>query len=184
MTKKDTFYPKSQKDWRKWLSKNHIDKQSIWVIFYRTSSDKPSLTWSEAVDEALCFGWIDSTRKSIDSESYMQYFTKRKPRSTWSKINKDKVKELIDKDLMTKAGLDCIEVARENGSWTILDSVEDLIVPEILEIEFQKFPNAGAKYEKLSNSAKKSILHRIAMAKQLETKKKRAKEAVEKLRKS
>ena len=105
MSKKEveTYCPSSQADWRAWLKKHHQTKQSIWLIYYKVSSKKPSLTWSEAVDEALCFGWIDSTKKTIDKESYMQYFSRRKSSSTWSKVNKDKVAQLLEEDKIVKA---------------------------------------------------------------------------------
>ncbi len=115
MSKKEveTYCPKSPSDWRKWLEKNHAEKQSIWLVYYRTATKIPSLSWSEAVDEALCFGWIDSTKKTIDKERYMQYFSKRKPSSTWSKINKDKIVKLTQNNLMTKAGFDSVETAKK-----------------------------------------------------------------------
>ena len=100
----NTYCPKDKEDWRNWLKKNHVIKDSIWLIFYKQGSPNPNLNWSEAVDEALCFGWIDSTKKSIDNEKYRQYFCKRKPKSNWSKINKDKVKILIEQGLMKEAG--------------------------------------------------------------------------------
>lgn len=175
----ETYYPKSQKDWHKWLENHHESKQSIWVIFYRTSSDTPSLSWSDAVDEALCYGWIDSTKKTIDKESYMQYFSRRKPNSTWSKINKDKIVELTKQKRMYQAGIDIIEKAKQNGSWTILDSVEKLIVPEDLKKEFKTNPIANKFYLSLSKSKRKEILAWVAMAKRAETKVKRIKEIVE-----
>lgn len=85
----EDYCPKDQKDWRKWLEVNHNNKDAIWLIFYKKKSPKYNLSWSESVDEALCFGWIDSTKRTIDSETYKQYFTKRKEKSNWSKINKD-----------------------------------------------------------------------------------------------
>lgn len=175
----DTFYPKSQKEWREWLKKNHNTKTSIWLVQYKKASGKATIGWSEAVDEALCFGWIDSTRKTLDSESFIQYFGRRKPGSTWSKINKEKVERLIEKKLMTKAGLACIETAKQNGSWNILDTVEELLVPAALEKAFKAHPGSKLYFESLSKSVKKMILHRIAMAKQDETKAKRIKEIAE-----
>ena len=117
MSKKEaeTFCPNSRKEWRKWLKENHQLKQSIWLVYYKASTKVPSLSWSHAVDEALCFGWIDSTKKTIDEARYMQYFTKRKPNSTWSKINKDKVAQLIKNDLMAKAGFESIETANRTA---------------------------------------------------------------------
>src|SRR5690606_10495074 len=126
MKEAEEICPKNKNEWRKWLELNHIKKDAVWLIFYKKTSPKYNLSWSESVDESLCFGWIDSTKKTIDTERYKQYFTKRKAKSNWSKINKEKVKNLIDKGLITEAGLKSIEIAKENGSWTILDAVENL----------------------------------------------------------
>src|SRR5690606_14486320 len=134
----EIFYPTSQADWRKWLEKNHLSKQSVWLVFYSKSSKKPSISWSEAVDVALCFGWIDSKKIKIDDERAHQFFSKRKPNSTWSKINKEKVARLIDNGAMTEGGLVGIEIAKQNGSWTILDEVEALTIPPDLAKAFQK----------------------------------------------
>ena len=125
----EEFCPRDQKDWRKWLKKNHLKKDAIWLVYYKKNSPKYNLNWSEAVDEALCFGWIDSTANKMDTERYKQYFSKRKVKSNWSKINKDKVKILSEKGLIEEAGFKSIEIAKENGSWTILDEVEALVMP-------------------------------------------------------
>tara|TARA_R110002020_G_scaffold312439_3_gene527904 strand:+ start:3699 stop:4280 length:582 start_codon:yes stop_codon:yes gene_type:complete len=169
----ETFYPLSQTDWRKWLIENHISKQSVWLIFYKKDSNKPTLLWSEAVDEALCFGWIDSKKKSIDSEKYCQLFSKRKPKSTWSKINKEKVDYLTEQGLMRKAGLKSLSVAKQNGYWTILDNVEKLIIPKDLERAFKVKYNSKDFFLSLSKSKKKVILQWIVLAKLNETREKR-----------
>ena len=132
MQKKDieTFCPKSRRDWRKWLEKNSQTKHSVWLVYFKSSTKVASVSWSEAVDEALCFGWIDSTKKTIDKERYMQYFSRRKPNSIWSKINKDKVDYLTSENLMQEAGYKTIEIAKKNGSWSIVDEVEALVILE------------------------------------------------------
>jgi uncharacterized protein YdeI (YjbR/CyaY-like superfamily) len=122
-TEIEIFYPKSQTEWRKWLQDNHLSSQAVWLVYYKKKSNIASITWSEAVDVALCFGWIDSKRISIDQETSHQFFTKRKPKSTWSKINKNKVEKLIEQGLMTEAGFKSIDIAKQNDSWTILDEV-------------------------------------------------------------
>lgn len=168
-----TFCPKSQADWRKWLEKNHQSEESIWLIYYKMSTKVASLSWSEAVDEALCFGWIDSTKKTIDKESYMQYFSKRKPSSTWSKVNKEKIVKLIQNKQMTKAGFDSIEIAKQNGTWSLMDDVEKLIVPEDLKIALNKNESAMEFFESQTKSIKKGLLHWVVIAKRSETRKKR-----------
>lgn len=172
----ETFYPTSKKQWRAWLQKHHAKKQSVWLIYYKIKSGKPTITWSDAVDEALCFGWIDSKALSVDEERYKQFFTKRKPTSAWSKINKEKIKRLIEEGLMMPAGFASIEVAKQNGSWTILDEVEKLSIPKDLEKAFRS--NEGSKkfFLSLSKSVQKVILQWIAFAKREETRQKRVTE--------
>jgi uncharacterized protein YdeI (YjbR/CyaY-like superfamily) len=175
----ETFCPTSQKDWRQWLENNHNFKQSIWLVYYKKVSKKVTIDWSKAVDEALCFGWIDSKKRPIDKETFMQLFSKRKPNGTWSKVNKEKIQKLIDAKLMTKAGFESINNAKQNGSWTILDEVEKLIIPKDLEEEFNKSLGSLKYFKSLSRSLQKSILHWIVLAKRLETRQKRIKEIVE-----
>jgi len=175
----NNYYPNNKGAWRTWLNKNHSTKDSIWLIFKKKNSSNPNLTWSEAVDEALCFGWIDSTKKSIDNEKYMQYFCKRKPKSNWSKINKEKVKSLIDQGLMEEAGYRSVEVAKENGSWNILDKVEALEIPKDLNDEFGNYKGSKEYFESLTKSGKKILLYWIVSAKRKETRKKRILEIAE-----
>lgn len=169
----ETFYPVSKQEWRQWLQKHHDKKQSVWLICYKKKSMMPTLSWSDAVDEALCFGWVDSKRKPVDEEKFMQFFSRRKAKGTWSKINKEKIQQLIDAGLMTKAGLTCIEAAKQNGSWTILDDVEELIIPADLEKEFKKYPGSKLFFKSLSKSVRKSMLQWLVLAKRPETRQKR-----------
>ncbi|MCL1672777.1 YdeI/OmpD-associated family protein [Elizabethkingia ursingii] len=175
----ETYCPKSQTDWRHWLKKNHQSKQSVWLIFHTKKSNIPSLSWSDAVDEALCFGWIDSTRKKINNISFMQFFSKRKPKSNWSKINKEKVQQLIDSKRMTKQGYESIEIAKQNGYWTILDEIEEVIIPEDLEIAFKKYNGSKDYFLSLSKSTRKVILSWIILVGKQETRQKRIEEVVE-----
>ena len=175
----ETYCPESRIDWRQWLEENHHSKQSVWLVYYTKKSNLPSISWSEAVDEALCFGWIDSTRKTIDEFSYMQFFSKRKPKSNWSKVNKEKVQQLIGNELMTKAGYESIEIAKRNDSWTILDEVEELIIPNDLDNAFNNHKGSKAFFLSLSKSTRKIILSWIALAKRQETRQKRIDEVVE-----
>lgn len=172
----ETFYPASSQDWRAWLIENHNVKQSIWLVCYKKQANVPTITWSDAVDEALCFGWIDSTRKSVDSDKFIQFFTRRKASSNWSKINKAKIERLVAEGLMTEAGLESVERAKQNGSWTILDQVEELHVPEDLLAAFEA--NAGAKeyFTSLSKSVKKMLLYWVVSAKRPETRQNRINE--------
>lgn len=175
----EVITPRNAAAWRKWLQANHLKKQSVWVIKYKKSAGIETVSWSEAVDEALCFGWIDSKKQSIDEEKYRQFYSRRKANSTWSKINKAKVKRLIDEGLMTPAGLESIEVAKENGSWTLLDAVEELIIPPDLEAAFQKQPGSKAFFNSQSKSTRKLILYWVVSAKRQPTRDKRVKEVAE-----
>jgi len=174
-----TFYPSNNQQWREWLEENHAKEQSVWLICYKMKSGIPTISWSDAVDEALCFGWIDSTRKTLDDEKFIQFFGKRKATSTWSKVNKEKVRKLIAEKRMTSAGLAIIEKAKQNGSWTILDEVEELIVPADLEKAFEAAEGSKDFFLSVSKSMRKRMLQWIVLAKRPETRQKRIAEIVE-----
>ena len=169
----ETYCPSSSADWQAWLEKNHQSKQSVWLVCYTKKSGLPTLSWSEAVDEALCFGWIDSTRKTVDAVSFVQFFSRRKPISNWSKINKAKIQQLSDSGRMTKAGYESVEIAKKNGSWTILDAVEELVIPHDLDEAFARHPGSKAYFLSLSKSARKILLSWVVLAKRQETRQKR-----------
>lgn len=169
----ETFFPDTGKAWRQWLIKNHQSKQSVWVICNKISSGKTAIPWSDLVDEALCFGWIDSIRKSLGHEQFMQFFTKRKPKSGWSKINKAKIKRLTDEGLMMPAGIESINIAKQNGSWSVLDTVEKLTIPKDLSIALKAHAEANKFFSGLSKSVRKAMLYWIVSAKRPETRAKR-----------
>lgn len=156
-----------------------MNEDAIWLVLYKKKSPGHNLTWSEAVDQALCFGWIDSVKRTRDEESYKQYFSKRKAKSNWSKINKEKVDRLIESGLMTEQGYKSIKIAKENGSWTILDEVEALVVPDDLRKSLSKRKDAKEFFEGLSKSDRKILLYWVMSAKRKETRLKRIKEIVE-----
>lgn len=169
MSSSNTYCPQDPSDRRIWLNENHQSCQSVRLIYYKSSSDRYNLSWSEAVDDALCFGWIDSQKNAIDGERYMQLFSKRKAKSPSSKINKEKVDRLIQENRMMKAGYAVIQIAKQNGYWNMFDHVEQLIIPKDLETALATGSNAKA----LSPSSKKSILGWIHLAKKPETRKRR-----------
>lgn len=173
--KKDrpTIYAKTRAEWRDWLEKHHRTEQSVWLVCHTKKSDEPTIDWGELVEEALCFGWIDSTRKSIDKTRFIQLFSKRKPKGTWSRVNKEKVERLIQNGLMTQAGLEMIEIAKQNGSWTLLDEVEDLIIPDDLKKAFEQHKGSKTYFLSLSKSLRKMMLRWIVLAKRPETRQKR-----------
>lgn len=172
------IHPKTRAGWRSWLEQNHAKHNGVWLIYYRASTGKRQLSWEDAVREALCFGWIDSKVKPIDDERYKQIFTPRKPQSVWSKINKQYIAELADAELMTDAGQGAVEVAKENGAWSVLEPIDALIVPADLEAALRGSKRAAEAYEALSNSAKRAMLYPLYMAKREETRAKRLAEAL------
>lgn len=179
----ETFCPASREAWREWLLENHQRREAVWLIYYRKNSGIPSVLYSEAVDEALCFGWIDSKRLSLEDGRYKQFYCPRKPRSGWSKVNKEKVERLIAEGRMTGAGLRSIEAAKENGSWTLLDEVEDLKIPADLAQAFRQNPGTRKAFLDLSRSAQKMMLHQLVFAKRPETRAKRIQAIVKQLQK-
>lgn len=169
----ESIYASDRASWREWLEQNHRTSSGIWLIYYKVKSGKPSVLYAEAVKEALCFGWIDSKVKSIDEERYRQIFTPRKPKSVWSKLNKQYVEELIDQKLMTDAGLTKILAAKQDNSWTILDAIEALVIPADLIAALGNNQTAQQNFEQFGNSSKKNILFWIESAKRPETRLKR-----------
>jgi uncharacterized protein YdeI (YjbR/CyaY-like superfamily) len=175
-----TFHAPDQAAWRQWLMENHVTHEVVWLIGYRKASGMVSVSHSEAVDEALCFGWIDSKRVKRDAQSFYQCFGRRKPRGTWSKINKAKIEAQIAAGKMMPAGLHVIELAKANGSWATLDDVEAQKIPEDLAAAFAQNPIAEAHFLAFPPSARKAILHWIIQAKGADTRARRVAEAVAK----
>ncbi len=172
------FHARHRGEWRDWLEKNHQTEKSVWLIIYKKESYTPSIYYPEAVDEALCFGWIDSTAYKRDVNSHYRFFTRRKPKSNWSKINKDKVAVLIEQGLMQPAGMEIIEIAKENGSWWALDDVENLVIHDDLQDHFSRNKSAFENWNNFPKSAKRGILYWIYSAKTPGTRKKRILETI------
>jgi len=177
-TSETAFHAKDRKAWRKWLQKNHASKEFIWLIIYRKQSAIPSVYYDEAVEEALCFGWIDSKPNKRDEESFYLYFAKRNPKSKWSKLNKERVSRLIKEKQMTEAGMAMIDLAKTTGTWTALESSDNLEIPVDLKKEFSKNKAAFKYFKAFPPSAKKGILQWINDAKREDTRIKRIQETV------
>jgi uncharacterized protein YdeI (YjbR/CyaY-like superfamily) len=173
-----TFYAKDQKAWRAWLKKNHSKEKSVWLILFKKKSSTPSVYYPEAVDEALCFGWIDSKPNKRDEESYFQFFAKRNSKSNWSKINKEKVAKLMKLGKMGKAGLEMVTLAKKTGTWDALNEVEEIVIPDDLQKAFSKSKIAATNFGAFPRSTKKGILDWILSAKRPETRQKRIDETV------
>ena len=176
----ETFYAESKTAWKNWLVENHQSESKLWLIIYKKDSGIPSITYDQAVDEALCFGWVDSSINKRDEESFYQYFAKRNPKSNWSRVNKLKVEKLISESLMSEAGLKMIDLAKQTGTWTALDEVENLISPPDLQKAFDQNPLAHEYFDLFPRSVKRGILEWLMNAKQIETRPKRITEIVSK----
>ena len=171
--------PKSRKAWRTWLEKHHATSTGTWLVYAKKHSGLPSLTYKDAVEEALCFGWIDSKIHPLDDDFYMQVFTPRKPKSAWSALNKARVKQLLAAGLMTAAGLAVVEAAKASGAWRANDHAEKLIIPPDLERAIKANAEASRNWASYTNSRRKGVLYRLAAAKRPETRAKYLQQIVE-----
>ena len=176
------IHPKTRSAWRKWLEKYHSISAGIWMVYYKTATGKRKFDMSDAVEEALCFGWIDSVAQKLDDERSMQKFTPRKKRSIWSKINKQRIGKLIENKLMTPAGLEKIEEAKRNGSWDSLNAsdhhAEKNTMPADLEKAFAINKKARKNFIEFSSSYRKRFLFWIDSAKQMETRNARIRQTI------
>ncbi|HMV08490.1 MAG TPA: YdeI/OmpD-associated family protein [Cyclobacteriaceae bacterium] len=169
----------SRKGWRSWLTKNHQTQKSVWLIIYHKTSETRSVYYDEAVEEAICFGWIDSIAHKRDSESKYQFFAVRKPKSNWSKSNRERAEKMIRKKQMKPAGKAMIDLARKTGTWEALISVQEGIVPDDLQKQFDKSKIAFRNFSAFPPSSKRIILEWIMNAKKPETRKQRIIQTVE-----
>jgi uncharacterized protein YdeI (YjbR/CyaY-like superfamily) len=176
----EQFTPSSRADWRSWLERHHTNYERIWLVFYKKATGKKTLSYAEAVEEALCFGWVDSLPRTLDDERHMLLFTVRKPKSPWSRPNKIRVEALIAAGLMTPAGLEKIQIAKQNGAWESFDAAEDLLEPQDLTLLLNKNPAARSNWDTFAPSARKGILFWLSTAKRQETRQKRLLEIVQK----
>lgn len=174
----NSIQPKSRAEWREWLSSHHTQEAGVWLITFKKSSGKQLLDYAGAVEEALCFGWVDSKGNKLDEERTMLWFTARKKGSGWSKLNKSRIEKLISAELMMPAGLAKIAAAKKDGSWSSLDSIEELEIPPDLEKAFAANKTAYKYFNEFPRSAKRAILFWIAGAKKPETRAKRIQETV------
>ena len=158
------------------MAANHTRAEGVWLITYKKAAGKPTLSYEESVEEALCFGWIDSIARKLDEERSMLYFAPRKAGSGWSRPNKTRIERLMADGRMAPAGLAKIEAAKADGSWTLLDAVENLEVPDDLAAEFARYPDARANFDAFPRSARRGILEWIVQAKRPETRAKRVAE--------
>jgi uncharacterized protein YdeI (YjbR/CyaY-like superfamily) len=155
--------------WRAWLETNHATSKGAWLVTWRARSGHAGLGYDAAIEEALCFGWVDSTGGRVDDERGRLYFAPRKPRSVWAASNKERVARLTAEGRMTPAGLAAIERAKANGSWEILDSVERLEIPDDLAAALNALPPAAGNFAAFPPGARKMMLGWVAQARRPET---------------
>ncbi len=167
------YHAESRPQWRAWLEANHDSAPGVWLASWRPATDKPSCPYPEVVEEAICFGWIDSTVNTFDEDRSLQLITPRKPKSSWTRLNRRRVHEMESAGLMTDAGRRAVERAQDNGWWTIYDPVEDLIEPDQLAAALDANPAARESWDGFPPSARKMMLWWVVSAVRDETKSKR-----------
>ena len=175
---------RTSKEWLAWLAKNHAESNGVWLKIAKKDSAETSVSYDEALEAALCYGWIDAQKKGHDEGSWLQKFTPRRPGSIWSKINREKVLALIDSGRMKPAGLRAVQQAKQNGQWqTAYDGQKSIEVPPDLQAELDTRPTARSFFAELNSINRYAILHRIQTAKKPETRAKRVRQFVEMLEK-
>lgn len=177
-----SVHPRDRKAWRKWLEKEHHRSNGIWLVYYKKHTGLRELSYEEAVEEALCFGWIDSLPGKLDENRSRLKFTPRKPKSVWSALNKNRVDQLIRLGMMKPAGLAAIEIAKTNGSWDTLSASDEAArlnqVPPDLALLFRRNKKAALNFYAFSQSIRKQFLSWIFSAKRPETRQKRIEQTV------
>ena len=170
---------KSRKEWRKWLEKNHQTESSVWLIIFHKRSEVKSVYYDEAVEEAICFGWIDSIANKRDSESKYQLFSRRKPGSKWSRLNRQRSAKMISQGMMTPSGQAVIDRAMKEGTWEALEQVQSAVIPDDLRKLFNKNKTALKNFQAFPPSSKRIILEWILNARQPQTRERRIAQTVE-----
>ncbi len=173
------LYFERDTDWYDWLLNKHDKEKGIYLIFFKLEMNVPTMRWEEAVKVAICFGWIDSTVKSLGNGKRRQYFCPRNPKSTWSALNKKYVEELTIASLIHKSGYKTIDLAKKTGTWTAMDDVENGIIPEELQSAFDANLRAFENYQSFAPGYRKSYLSWLHSAKREETIKKRINQIIE-----
>jgi uncharacterized protein YdeI (YjbR/CyaY-like superfamily) len=158
------YHPTNLAAWRAWLTANHDTTRGVWVASWRKASGRDPVRYEDLVEEALCFGWIDSTANTLDEERGLQLMTPRKPKSGWTRLNRNRVAALEAQGRMTDAGRRAVEVARANGWWTLYDAVEDLVEPDELAEALDATPAARAAWDAFPPSARKQMLWWVVSA--------------------
>jgi len=165
----EAVQPQGRAAWRRWLDEHHEQSPGVWLVRYKKTTGKPRIEYEDAVEEALAFGWIDSTARPLDDERSMIRFTPRKPRTGWAASNKKRVERLLAAGLMHPAGLAKVELAKADGSWELLDSAENLEIPADLEAALAAYPSARANFDAFPATVRKMTLGWIQLARRADT---------------
>jgi uncharacterized protein YdeI (YjbR/CyaY-like superfamily) len=172
----DAVLVRTRAEWRRWLQRHHARPQGVWLVTFRAGSGEPAPGYDAAVEEALCFGWVDSRPRELDERRTMLWFAPRQPGSAWARPNKQRVERLIAEGRMAPAGLAKVQAAQADGSWTRLDAVEDGIVPDDLAAALAAWPDARRHWDAFPRSARRGILEWIVQARTAPTRQRRVQE--------
>jgi uncharacterized protein YdeI (YjbR/CyaY-like superfamily) len=178
---KDLLTPPGRADWRSWLASNPDRQEGLWIVYRKKSSSLDGPVYDDLVEEALCFGWIDSQSRRVDDDRMMQWFSPRRRGGLWSALNKDRIERLVREGLMTEVGQATIDEAKADCSWSQTDEVDALVVPSDLQTALDAAPEAKAAYQALTDSAKKQYLWWIHSAKRPATRANRIEETIRRL---
>jgi uncharacterized protein YdeI (YjbR/CyaY-like superfamily) len=170
------IHAETREQWRAWFQEHHLSSKAVWLVSWKKHTGRPSLTYNEAVREAVAFGWVDSRPARLDDTRTMLYFTPRRTGSAWSRPNKLRVAELERAGAMAEQGRRVVAAARADGSWNLLDDVEELVVPPDLAAAFDRHPGAAQHWDAFPRSAKRGILEWIVQARTSATRDKRTEE--------
>jgi uncharacterized protein YdeI (YjbR/CyaY-like superfamily) len=174
------YHAETRAQWRSWLAANHDGVPGVWLCSWRAQGNGPVCPYPDAVEEAICFGWIDSTVNVLDERRALQLMTPRRPKSGWTRLNRRRAADMESAGLMTDAGRRAIDVAQRNGWWTISDTVEDLVVPDDLANALDRNPTAREHWNGFPPSARKAMLWWVVTAAQETTRATRVEAIVEK----
>ncbi len=172
-----SLYVTDRAAWRAWLEENHASEREVWLVYYKKHTGRPRIPYDDAVEEALCFGWIDSTVRRVDDDSYVQKFTPRRAKSNWCESNVKRARKLIDEGRMTKAGLDAIAEGALGKKFAPKPKSKDTEVPRFISDALKKTPKALANFDALAPSYRRAYVGWITHAKRDETRQRRLREA-------
>ncbi len=175
----NTVVASTAADWRAWLAQNCRSEKDVWLVMQHKDSATPSVRYHEAIEHALCFGWIDGLHRKRDADSSQLRFTPRNPRSTWSRVNRQRAAKMIELGLMTEHGQALIDLARANGTWQVLPDADSSAIPDDLKELFDRNETARENFQNFPPSSKRLILEWVATAKRSDTRRRRIEQTVD-----